>query len=177
MRNRLWRLARAYGAHPLHLLMLLACFAIAGYAVVRLSHQATFPRILIWFLAAVIGHDLLLFPLYALADRSAGAALRALRPKHVSAPRVAPLNYIRTPVLGSALLLAVFLPGIIQQGASTYHAATGQTQQPFLGRWLILTGCMFAISAVVYAVRVRRTGVPKHASAPEPDRIDVMPPA
>jgi len=61
-------------------------------------------------------------------------------------------------------MLVVFLPGIIEQGAPTYLAATGQTQEPFLGRWLLLTAAMFATSAVVYAIRIalahRRTGTP-----------------
>ena len=48
----------------------------------------------------------------------------------------------------------LFLPGIIEQGAPTYLAATGQTQQPFLGRWLLLTAALFATSAVVYTVRL-----------------------
>ncbi|MFY9922402.1 MAG: hypothetical protein WAL26_29065, partial [Mycobacterium sp.] len=30
----------------------------------------------------------------------------------------------------------------------------GQTQEPFLGRWLLLTAAMFAMSAVAYGVRV-----------------------
>ena len=33
-------------------------------------------------------------------------------------------------------------------------AATGQTQEPFLGRWLMFTAAMFAISAAVYGVRL-----------------------
>ena len=64
------------------------------------------------------------------------------------------LNYVRIPLMGSALTLLVFLPGIIQQGAPTYIAATGQTQEPFLGRWLLLTAAMFAASAVAYGVRL-----------------------
>ncbi len=64
------------------------------------------------------------------------------------------LNYIRVPALGAGLTLLVFLPGIIEQGAPTYLAATGQTQELFLGRWLLLTAAMFAISAVVYAIRL-----------------------
>jgi hypothetical protein len=46
------------------------------------------------------------------------------------------------------------LPGIIEQGGATYQAATGQTQQPFLGRWLLLTAAMFALSALVYVARL-----------------------
>jgi hypothetical protein len=152
------RVARAYGANPLHLLALLASFAVAGYAVAHLVPGPAFARILVWFLAAVIGHDLILFPLYALADRSLAAGLRALWPRRGTPARVPPLNYFRVPALGAGLLLLVFLPGIIRQGQSTYHAATGQTQQPFLDRWLLLTAAMFALSALSYAIRLRRTG-------------------
>jgi len=35
--------------------------------------------IAVWFLAAIIAHDLVLFPLYALADRSFTGALAAVR--------------------------------------------------------------------------------------------------
>jgi hypothetical protein len=64
------------------------------------------------------------------------------------------LNYVRIPLLGAGLTLLIFLPGIIEQGAPAYAAATGQTQEPFLGRWLLLTAAMFATSAVVYAIRL-----------------------
>lgn len=67
---------------------------------------------------------------------------------------VSVLNHLRVPALGAALTLVVFLPGIIEQGAPAYVAATGQTQEPFLGRWLLLTAAMFGASAVVYAVRL-----------------------
>jgi hypothetical protein len=157
MPDPLTRTARAYGASPLHLLALLASFAVAGYAVAHLARESTFVRILIWFLAAVIGHDLILFPLYALADRSLTGALRALWPRRGTAALVSPLNYFRVPLLGTGLLFLVFLPGIIRQGQATYHAATGQTQQPFLDRWLLLTAAMFALSALVYAIRLRRS--------------------
>jgi hypothetical protein len=161
MRDPLTRAARAYGASPLHLLALLASFAVAGYAVAHLVHESTFVRILVWFLAAVIGHDLILFPLYAFADHSLRAGLRALWPRRGAPARLSPLNYLRVPALGCGLTLLVFLPGIIRQGQSTYHAATGQTQQPFLDRWLLLSAAMFLLAAVVYAVRLRRTGQPR----------------
>jgi hypothetical protein len=56
--------------------------------------------------------------------------------------------------MGAALTLLVFLPGIVQQGAPVYAAATGQTQEPFLGRWLLLAAAMFAVSAAAYGIRV-----------------------
>jgi hypothetical protein len=147
------RIRRSYGAHPLHLLVLLASFALTGYAVVQLVGAPLVARMAVWFVAAVIGHDLVLFPLYAAADRSVTGLLRHRRCRR---PIVPVLNYVRIPALGTILLLALFLPGIIRQGARTYLNATGQTQQPFLDRWLLLTAAMFAISAAVYAVRSRR---------------------
>ncbi|MCH9734611.1 MAG: hypothetical protein K0U78_08670, partial [Actinomycetia bacterium] len=60
-------------------------------------------------------------------------------------------------LMGSALTLVVFLPGIIEQGARTYFNATGQTQEVFLGRWLLLTAAMFAVSAVAYTIKIAMT--------------------
>ncbi len=151
-----------YGAHPLHLLAVLASFALLGY-IISVAGPATFwnpavwwQSILVWFLGAALLHDLVLFPLCALGDRLHTAGVHTLRrrrghhpdrPPHVSA-----INYVRIPVLASGLLLLVFLPGIIEQGAPTYLAATGQTQAPFLDRWLLFTAIAFALSAVAYAV-------------------------
>ena len=63
-------------------------------------------------------------------------------------------NYVRIPALGSCLSLLMFFPGIIRQESATYLAATGQTQQPFLGRWVLLTAAMFIASALLYTVRL-----------------------
>lgn len=150
------RIRRAYGANPLHLLALLATFALSGYVVTRLVDQPQVIRMLIWFAGAVIGHDLILFPLYALADRSLQAGLRRLWPRSDAAPAVSPLNYIRAPALGTGLLFLVFFPGILRLDRSAYTAATGQDQQPYLGRWLLLTAAMFAVSAACYALALRR---------------------
>jgi hypothetical protein len=109
-----------------------------------------------------------LFPVYALADRILAVPGDRRRRRHRE-PRVPPLNYIRIPALGSALMLLLFLPGIIKQGASTYWAATGQTQDLFLGRWLLLTAVMFAVSAAAYGIRLaaaRRRGHPCRISQP-----------
>jgi hypothetical protein len=115
-----------------------------------------------WFFAAIIAHDLVLFPLYALADRSVTAGLAALRVRRARpAPRVSALNYLRVPTLGTGLSLLLFFPGIIRQGQVSYTAATGQNQQPFFGRWLLLVAALYGGSALVYAVRLavaRRRG-------------------
>jgi hypothetical protein len=154
-------ISRVYGDHPLHLLTMAAGFALLGYVVATVkpmtlwNPHSWWQSIAVWFAAAIIAHDLLLFPIYALADRIlwAGAGRRP-----VAQPRVSVRNHLRIPALGSGLTLLVFLPGIIRQGASTFLAATGQTQQPFLGRWLLLTAAMFTVSAVVYLVRLTTSG-------------------
>lgn len=160
MRKALARITAMYGEHPLHLLALIGCFAIAGYAVLQMGADPSIPLILVWFIGAIIAHDLILFPLYALADRSMHEIIQRGPARFRLARLISPLNYLRIPALGSGLLLLLFFPGIIQQGQATYVAATGQTQQPFLGRWLLLTAAMFLISAVAYALRLRRADAP-----------------
>jgi hypothetical protein len=152
------RFTTIYGSHPLHLLTMVSGFALLGYqlATVRpatLWNPGTWwQSIAVWFAAAVVAHDLLLFPLYALVDRLLFVRIgRRPRGRH---PKVLARNYIRVPALGAGLTLLIFLPGIIEQGGPAYQAATGQTQQPFLGRWLLLTATMFAVSAAGYAVRL-----------------------
>ena len=161
MRNALTRATREYGAHPLHLLSLVASFALVGYAVSLLgvgslwNHHHWWQSIIVWFLGAVLLHDLLLFPTYALADRSLGAGWRAVSGRTSDRPpTVSPVNYLRIPTMGSGLLLLLFFPGIIQQGSDSYLRATGLTQAPYLQRWLLLTGVFFAASALLYAVRL-----------------------
>ncbi len=169
MRSALAGFARLYGSHPLHLLTLIMGFALFGYVIATIqpvtlwNPQVWWQSIIVWFAAAIIAHDLVLFPVYALLDWLLSRTRVKLPPARAY-PRVPVLNYIRVPAWGAGLTLLVFLPGIIKQGAATYRAATGQTQDPFLGRWLLLTAAMFAVSAAIYAVRVAtvhwRTRVP-----------------
>lgn len=157
MRSAIAGFARLYGSHPLHLLTMLAGFALLGYVVATVkpvtlrNPDVWWQSIIVWFAAAVVAHDLVLFPVYACLDRLLSGRRKAM-PVRTRA-RVPVLNYVRVPTLGAGLTLLVFLPGIIEQGATTYRAATGQTQDPFLGRWLLLTGAMFAVSAGIYAAR------------------------
>jgi hypothetical protein len=151
------RFGAIYGSGPLHLLTMLSGFALLGYVLATFkpatlwNSGAWWQSIAVWLAAAVIAHDLLLFPLYALADRALFARFRRAA---ADLPNISARNHIRVPALGAGLTLLIFLPGIIEQGAPTYQAATGQTQQPFLGRWLLLTAAMFAVSAVSYAARL-----------------------
>jgi hypothetical protein len=147
---------RVYGSHPLHLLTLVAGFALFGYVLATIkpvtlwNPNTWWQSIAVWFAAAIVAHDLLLFPIYALADRLFVATSRERQPPS----RVPVLNYIRIPALGAGLSFLVFLPSIIEQGAPTFRAATGLTQDHFLGRWLLLTAAMFITSAIVFGIRL-----------------------
>ncbi|SIM78624.1 hypothetical protein [Micromonospora cremea] len=142
------RMRDGYGAGPRHLIVVTAAIVLAGWVALRLAGEATAGRMLLWFLGAVIAHDLVLFPAYATADR----VLRALvRPR--AGKRVALLNHLRVPALASALLFLVFAPGILRLGETTHLAATGQDQHPYLVRWLQLTVALFLLSALAYALR------------------------
>ena len=154
------RQLRWYGASPLHLLALLACFGLAGYAAARLvsSHPVA---VVVWFGGAVIGHDLLLMPLYSLADRSAVAAVRHREPQLPAAPWI---NYVRVPAALSGLLLLVWFPLILRL-QSPYHASTTLSADPYLWHWLAVTGTLFLLSAVAFAVRLRRQS--RTAAPPE----------
>jgi hypothetical protein len=140
---------RRYGAPPAHLALLLASFALAGYAASFLLGDPALLAVLVWFVAAAVVHDLVLFPLYAAADRLLTTALT-----HVPRPHVPLVNHVRVPALGAGLTLLLFLPGIIRQGGATHLAATGLDQQPYLGRWLWLVAALFAASALVYGARL-----------------------
>lgn len=152
---------RIYGARPLHLLAVCFALALVGY-MVYVAGIATFwnrnvwwQSIAVWFAGAIVVHDLLLFPLYSLADRSLTAGLDAMRGRAPALTwRVSPLNYIRIPLMGTALTFVLFFPGIIQQGSETFTTATGLTQEPYLGRWLVLTAVLFGVSALAYAIRI-----------------------
>ncbi|MER7441365.1 hypothetical protein [Micromonospora avicenniae] len=163
MREALARMRATYGAGPRHLLVLLLCFVVTGWVALRVAGEATAGRMLLWFIGAVVLHDLLLFPVYALVDRVLRAAVGVParpaapdpRPSHARRVpvRLALVNHVRLPTLGAGLLFLVYLPGVLGWGADTYRAATARERIPFLGRWLAVTGILFLISAVVFLLR------------------------
>lgn len=153
------RFRKYYGAGPQHLLVLTGCFMLAGYTVLVLGPAKLFnpdvwwQSIAVWFLGGAVFLDLVLLPICATADRALNAALHSRRATRGHRLRVPLMNYIRVPVLASGLLFLVFFPGIIEQGKGSYLAATGQTQEPFLERWLWLTVLFCCLSALLYVVR------------------------
>lgn len=144
---------RHYGASPLHLLVLMASFGLAGYAALKLIADRPV-AVAVWFVGAAVLHDLILLPLYVLADRS--ARRRSFRRKDEIPAPPAWLNYVRYPAAISAVLLLVFLPSIARL-SGVYTATTGLSASPYLLHWLAITGTLFLISAVLYAVRIRRS--------------------
>ncbi len=141
---RMASFTRVYGGSPLHLLALLASFALAGYAA--LSWVGLGARhILAWFLILLIGHDLVLVPLYTLLDWVALGGERG-RARAARAP-VSAVPFIRVPALLSGLLALVFAPEILNL------TPRGDV---YLGRWLAATGVMFALSGFAYAIALGR---------------------
>lgn len=144
-----------YGGHPMHLVGLLGALALAGYAALSVASSPSWLRMLTWFGAAILAHDLVAFPLYAATDR----LLTLARP----GPSV---NYLRVPLLGVGLTFLLFFPGIIKQGTASTMAATGLDQSPYLTRWLLLCAAMFATSALVYLLNRIRTHLTKRSAGP-----------
>jgi ABC-type transport system involved in cytochrome c biogenesis permease subunit len=144
---------RRYGAGPLHLLALLACLAFAGYIATIVVRVPEGERILIWFAGAAVAHDLILWPLYAVADM---AASRTARRHPDRLPAVPWVNHLRVPVVLSAVMLAISFPLVFRWSEPSYRAASGLTENVYLGRWLLLSGSAFGLSALIYAFRVGR---------------------
>jgi hypothetical protein len=144
------RFSRWYGASPLHLLTLVACFALAGYAAAELlpNNAVGIP---IWLVGAVVGHDLILMPLYTLADRSATAVFRHRLPQ---LPAVAWINYLRVPAALSGMLLLIWFPLILRL-PTRFPDTTTLSLDPYLWHWLAVTGALFLLSAAALALRLR----------------------
>ncbi len=140
-----------YGAGPLHLLSVLACFGVTGFVALRVLDGAVGAPLnfLIWFVAAIAAHDFVLFPLYTGLDRLAGG--RRLG---------GGVNYVRVPVLLSLLLLLIFLPLILTLSPGTYESATGLEPESYLRNWLAVSAVLFLAAGVAYALHARRSAPP-----------------
>ena len=140
--RRIWQ---RYGAGPGHLLASIASLAIAAAAIIGWTQRPKdLESVLIWFIAAILLHDLVLLPIYSLADRVTIGFL----------PRRAAV-YVRVPALISLLLLAAVFPTVLGYGARTEHNVSAIVEHGYLERWLILTGVLFALSGLAYALRGR----------------------
>lgn len=145
-----WLRAR-YGAGPLHLVLTTACLAFAGYLVWTVVPAPNSARIFIWIGIAAAVHDLVLWPLYVLLDRLLAVADRDRARPHASVPWI---NHVRVPAVLSGVALLISFPLVLRHSEPAYHTATGLTEQPYLGRWLLLTTLAFSASALAYLVRL-----------------------
>lgn len=144
---------RLYGAGPFHLLTGLAGLALAGWGLAQaLDVLASPANFLLWLGGAVIAHDLILFPLYSLLDRVASGAAAPERGRL----RTAALNHVRVPTLLSGLAFLVWFPLILGLDPEVFERASGTSNDVYLERWLLLSGALFAGSALVLAMRARR---------------------
>jgi hypothetical protein len=137
-----------YGEGPPHLLAVLASFAIVAYAFGEVVQRPGALSFAVWFGGAVVAHDLIAFPLYSLFGLVAGRARNTRL--------AATVNYVRVPALLSGFALIVWFPFILGLSGESYEGASGLSDDPFLGRWLLLTATLFAGSGFLYAVNQRR---------------------
>jgi hypothetical protein len=141
---------RWYGAGPLHLLTLIGCLTLGGYAADKLL-PGNPAGILAWLAGAVIGHDLVLMPLYTLADRSVTEIFRHRPPR---LPAIGWINYLRVPAALSGILLLIWFPLIFRLPAR-FPDTTTLPLDPYLWHWLAVTGVLFLLSAIALAIRLR----------------------
>lgn len=153
---------RVYGSSPIHLLAHLASLALALWALGEILDARAATTIFIWLVGAVLLHDAILWPLYSMLDQVAWSAALALD----GGSRVSALNHLRVPVALSALMLMAAFPAIFEVREGNYTRVSGIGYEGYLERWLLVSGLLFAGSAVLYAIRVRRAA----AASPQPAR-------
>lgn len=155
---------RHYGASPLHLVAFIAAIAVTGIAVKGWLDEPSISvrYILIWFVGAIIAHDLLVLPLYTAFDRLALTISRRGHgrpgdpgPAKQGAAHSPPTRspgwvYVRVPLILSAMLLLVFGAEILREGNATYRVASGHTQDVYLSRYLIVVAALFLLSGLAY---------------------------
>ena len=133
---------------PLQLLLLSCSFALAASAGVRLL-AGDWLGVALWVVGAAVLHDLVLLPLYAAADRAVVRGFGRVRRREW-------VMYARVPAALSGLLLLVWFPLISGMVEERYRSGTGLPPQVFLTRWLLITAVLFAGSALLLVLRLRR---------------------
>jgi hypothetical protein len=156
------RLRAAYGASPLHALAVLASFAVAGYAFLRIAQSPSALGTFLWFGAAIVAHDLLAFPLYSTLNLIAHRSPLGPGDERLEGRRVPALNHLRVPAILSGIYFLMFFPLILGLDSTRYAHYTGQSADVYLTRWLGICAALFLGSALIYAIRLRRAaGAPR----------------
>ncbi|MER8188551.1 hypothetical protein, partial [Kitasatospora sp. NPDC094015] len=157
------RLRTRYGAHPLHLLLMAGCFALAAYAAQRLLTGRSL-EVALWFIGGALLHDLVLVPLYSGADLTTRTAL-APRTAGTRAGGTGLVNHVRVPAFLSLLLLLVWFPLVLDL-SEPYPGATALSETVYLTRWLLITAALFTASALLLAGRLLLGRAGRHDPAP-----------
>ena len=150
------RFRSAYGDSPLHLLAVLASFAVAGYGFLRIVENPSALGTLVWFAGAAIAHDLIAFPLYSALNLIAYRSIEGPGDAREERRRVPLINHVRIAAFLAGLALLLFFPLILGLDSANYEKDTGLSGDVFLTRWLGLCAALFLGSAAIYAVRLRR---------------------
>ncbi|HWT95208.1 MAG TPA: hypothetical protein VN238_19585 [Solirubrobacteraceae bacterium] len=133
---------RRYGASPLHLILHVALFAAFAWVALQIADARAASNIVLWFLAALVLHDLVLLPFYTGIDRAAKRLTSAAR-----------VNYLRVPAALSALLLLLFFPPILGRNEGSFARVAGTPPEGYAERWLLVTAVLFGVSALIYLAR------------------------
>jgi|SoiMethySBSTD1v2_1073268.scaffolds.fasta_scaffold1121093_2 hypothetical protein len=144
-----------YGASPIHLLAHLILLPIVGWALLSVLDFRAASNVVLWFVAAVILHDLILLPAYSALDRLA----------QKTTPRTV-VNYVRVPAGLSLLMLLVFWSTIRGKGDGNFHYTSGLNYEGYFGRWLLVSAGLFAISGATFLAR--RGGFPRRSAPSSP---------
>ena len=144
-----------YGAEPLHLLVAVTTLGFAGYVFVYTATRPDRLAFLLWFAGAIVGHDLVLFWVYAAVRRGLEKLGRNLGPRELGLKAV---SHFTVPAFVSALLFLVWFPLILGLGRPVYESRVGLPLESglYLARWLLVTAALFSGSAFVYVARLYR---------------------
>lgn len=161
----LWK--RLYGASPLHLLGQLVAFAVAVYAFEHIIdiRSTDNTNLFVWFIAGALLHDLIFVPVYLILDliTRLGIQDHALR-------NVRLINHIRVPVAIAGVTFLTTFSLILGKNKGPFLRTAAVEQPDYVGRWLLICAIAFGVSAVAYAVRMRRDAVRR-------TKADASPPA
>jgi hypothetical protein len=154
------RFRSLYGGGPLHAALMVGCFAFAGYLASLILHASNPWWIVVWFVGAIVAHDLVLLPLYSALDR-----VLWRRRATGKEPPVPWRNHVRVPVVISGTLLLITFPLVLRLSEPGYVRATGLHTSVYLGRWLLVTAAIFGASAFLYGARWARRATRERAVA------------
>jgi hypothetical protein len=166
-------LERRYGAGPLHLLSLLVAAPLMAYGVLQWARMDAPLSVAVWFVGAILLHDLVLYPAYTALDRAAQLGVRGRRERPAA---VALLNHVRIPLLLSLLALLVWFPLILDRAPGAFERKAGIEPEPYARNWLLLTAALFVASALVLVARRAMGGATgggaRAAAGDAPPRLD-----